>query len=201
MPSSASLLLIAGFGAFGLAAASLYVFYNGRAAIERPDAGVKHDAPFYLLVPDTALPDASIDASIDAGEPASEPDAAVLDAAEPAAHAVPHAAIDAPRPTAPRDAGLPRPPRAPVALPKRVDAGPVRSAGTATLTIGANPWGTVLLDGRKIGRTPIEHLSVPAGRHVIEVSFGGEDPPRTQRYTVELADGEAKDLLADFTRP
>ena len=83
----------------------------------------------------------------------------------------------------------------------RNDAGPARPAGNASLTIGANPWGNVLLDGRKIGRTPIEHLSVSAGHHIIEVIFAGEDPPRSQKYTVVLSDGEAKDVLADFTRP
>jgi hypothetical protein len=59
----------------------------------------------------------------------------------------------------------------------------------------------VLLDGKRIGRTPIERLSVPAGRHLVEVTFAGEDPPRTLRYTIDLTDGEARDVLADFTRP
>jgi hypothetical protein len=88
-----------------------------------------------------------------------------------------------------------------VDLPVRIDAGIAHPTGTATLTVGASPWGTVLLDGRKIGRTPIEHLSVPAGRHLIEVTFSGEDPPRTLKYPVELSDGEARDILADFTKP
>jgi hypothetical protein len=86
-------------------------------------------------------------------------------------------------------------------LSPRPDAGPARPTGTATLTIGANPWGNVLLDGKRIGRTPIEHLSVPAGHHVIEVIFAGEDPPRSQKYTVDLTDGDTKDVLADFTKP
>jgi hypothetical protein len=42
---------------------------------------------------------------------------------------------------------------------------------------------------------------VPAGHHVISVTFGGEDPPRTLSYTIDLGNGETKDLVADFTRP
>jgi hypothetical protein len=114
------------------------------------------------------------------------------------------AAIDA-HPAEPRHDAGPRPLRTdagdPGELTTRIDAGPAHPAGTATLTIGANPWGNVLLDGKKIGRTPIEHLSVPAGHHVVEVIFGGEDPPRSQRFPLDLADGDARDVLADFTKP
>jgi len=198
MPSAAGLLVIAGFGAFGLAAASVYVFYNGRAAVERPDAAPRRDAPFYMLEPDAAVP---IDAAaVDAAVPdATVPD---LDTAAPAARPRGAPSPAGVRP-APHDAG-PRPPRPDARATERaprVDASPARSGGSATLTIGANPWGNVLLDGKRIGRTPIEHLAVPAGHHVVDVIFGGEDPPRTLRYTVDVADGETKDVLADFTKP
>jgi hypothetical protein len=59
----------------------------------------------------------------------------------------------------------------------------------------------VLLDGKPLGRTPIDHVSVPAGHHVVSVTFGGEDPPRTLSYPIDLAPAEAKDVFADFTRP
>jgi hypothetical protein len=42
---------------------------------------------------------------------------------------------------------------------------------------------------------------VPAGHHVVTVTFGGEDPPRTLSYPIDLAPGDTKDLFADFTRP
>jgi len=191
MPPAASLLLLAGFGALGLAAAAVYVFYQGRGAVLRPDAAPRHDAPFYLLEPD-ATP-----ATSPTGDAAEPP----IDAAE---HAISATATDAPPSEAPRDAGvrLPRPDaREPGELTTRLDAGAARPPGNATLTIGANPWGNVLLDGKPIGRTPIDRLSVPAGHHVVQVIFGGEDPPRTLSYTIDLAGGEAKDLLADFTKP
>jgi serine/threonine-protein kinase len=211
LPSAAGLLVLAGIGAMGLAGAAVYVFYNGRAAVERPDAAPKYDAPFYMLP----------DAATNAVEPAAAPpsDAAALPATGSADRAaLPREPGTRPpryvRPGAPREPGSPRDPRpdAPrdaatrsVRVTGSADAGaaPVAgyATGTALLTIGANPWGNVLLDGKRIGRTPIEHLSVAAGHHIVEVTFAGEDPPRTLRYPVDLADGDAKDVLADFTRP
>jgi serine/threonine-protein kinase len=198
MPPTASLLLLAGFGAFGLAAASVYVFYKGRGAVLRPDAAPRRDAPFYLIEPDAAP---AIDAPVtEAAAPALDAAEPPLDGAEPVRPTTTDARSIEPR----HDAGI-RPPRPgagePGELPPRIDAGPPRPTGTATLTVGANPWGNVLLDGKQLGRTPLDHLSVPAGHHLVTVIFGGEDPPRTLSYTIDLASGEAKDLLADFTKP
>jgi serine/threonine protein kinase len=185
------LLVAAGFGAIFLGAAAVYAFYQRGGIVERPDAARRRDAQLDLTAP-AAGPEAI--SAADAGSASG--------AAEPPPDG--GAATDV-RPTSPRhDAGI----RAgrpdahdPAELTARVDAGSPRPTGNATLTIGANPWGNVLLDGKKIGRTPIEHLSVPAGHHVIEVVFAGEDPPRSQKYTVDLSDGDARDVLADFTKP
>lgn len=80
-----------------------------------------------------------------------------------------------------------------------VDAAPAIK-GTATLKVGANPWGEVLVDGTPRGRTPLE-LTLPAGKHVVEVVFKGEDPPRTSKKTVELSPNETETVEADFTKP
>ncbi|HSJ99660.1 MAG TPA: PEGA domain-containing protein, partial [Kofleriaceae bacterium] len=106
---------------------------------------------------------------------------------------------------APDDAG-PRPPRpppddaAPLSTPPAAPHDAARPAGDATLVIGANPWGDIYIDGVRKGRTPTT-LVVPAGRHAVEVVFGGEDPPRTKRFSVELRAGQTQQLDADFTRP
>ena len=42
---------------------------------------------------------------------------------------------------------------------------------------------------------------MPAGHHVVEVIFGGEDPPRSQKFPLDLGDGDTRDVLADFTKP
>lgn len=209
MPPTGSLLVLAGVGALGLAAASVYVFYQGRGAVLRPDAG-RRDAPQSLLEPDAASLPVPVPVTvpvpvpvtvIDAGSPPTDDAEPPADAARPL---LPATAVDAHPAELRHDAGTrPLLPDAhePGELTTRIDAGAARSAGTATLTIGANPWGNVLLDGKKIGRTPIEHLSVPAGHHVVEVIFGGEDPPRSQKFPLDLADGDTRDVLADFTKP
>jgi serine/threonine protein kinase len=199
MPPSGSLLVIAGLGALGLAAASVYVFYQGRSAVERPDAPPRGDARPSLLEPDAAPPGDALPA--DAAEPPVDAAEPAVDAAPPLVHPP---AVDAGLAAPRHDAGA-RPPRPdardPGELLPRIDAGALRPAGNATLTIGANPWGNVLLDGKRIGRTPIERLSVPAGHHVVEVIFGGEDPPRSQKFPLDLADGDTRDVQADFTHP
>src|SRR4029079_12837312 len=54
MPPSTSVLMIAGLGAFGLAAAAVYVFYKGRGAALQPDAAPRYDARFDRLEPEAA---------------------------------------------------------------------------------------------------------------------------------------------------
>jgi hypothetical protein len=74
-----------------------------------------------------------------------------------------------------------------------------RAVGNGLLKIGANPWGEVIVDGITRGRTPLE-LTLPAGKHTIEIVFKGEDPPLTQKKTVELKSGETQSVDADFTK-
>ena len=47
--------------------------------------------------------------------------------------------------------------------------------------------------------TPIE-TTLPAGKHVIEVIYKGEDPPRTHKQNVDLSNGETETVVADFTK-
>ena len=116
-------------------------------------------------------------ASIDA----EAPDAAPADAPPDA----PAAPLDAPART---DA----PPRAPP-----VDAAP--AARTGTLKVGADPWGEVFLDGRRLGRAP-NAWQVPAGRHQVEVVFPSDEGEVRRRFDVDVpAGGQAAPLFADFT--
>jgi serine/threonine protein kinase len=174
-----ALLLIAGIGATVLSAAAIWVFMKGRDAVLAADAA----APL----------DAAID--VDGAELA---DAQVVDAAPPV-DALASAVVDADT-TPPRDAG-PKLPRdaAPTSVP--VDASTtVRPTGTATLKVGADPWGEVVVDGVPKGRAPLT-LQVAAGKHQVEVVFAGEDPPRKKTYTIEVTANATEDLFADFTKP
>jgi len=191
---SRSILILAGLGAIALAIASIIVFMRGREAVLAPDAAPKEDAPFYMLADAGTAPDAP---AVDAAPPidaATEPDAvaaAVADAAP-----VRDAGVLAPRDAVPARDADELPPLDAGARP-RVDAA---ATGTATLNIGADPWGEIVIDGTKRGRTP-KTLEVSAGPHTIEIVFAGEDPPRTKSFSVDLADGATKDLVADFTKP
>ncbi len=79
-----------------------------------------------------------------------------------------------------------------VALDAAVDAAP-RPTGTATLVVGADPWGEIVVDNEPRGNTP-GTLVVPAGRHVVQVIYRGVDPPKTRTYTVDLLAGETNHL-------
>jgi serine/threonine-protein kinase len=80
-----------------------------------------------------------------------------------------------------------------VHLPK--DPGP--PLATATLNLGADPWGEIYIDGKSYGHTP-KQIPVSAGHHDVEIVFPAETPPRKQTFAVDLAAGETKSLAADF---
>lgn len=150
------------------------------------DAAPSRDAGVLAATPDA-------DVATD-GNAVAAPDAAV--AAPDAVVAAPDAAVAAPprpdaRPT------RPRPDARPVdARPASPDAA---TASPATIKVGANPWGEVLLDGRPVGRTPLS-LPVAPGRHEVEVVFPVVTPARREIYRLELSAGEVRAVLADFSR-
>ena len=71
------------------------------------------------------------------------------------------------------------------------------NAGTATLTIGADPWGDIY-DRRQTVRPHAAQGPVPAGHHTVEIVFPAESPPRKQTFAVDATAGETKPLQADF---
>jgi len=175
------LLVAAGFGMIALTIAAVYVFVRGRDAVLASDA-----AP---IATDAGALDATAGMVDDAAEP-TLPDVQ-LDAA-PATIVAIDAAVRAAADAAP-------PPRDAAPLP--IDANAiVRPAGIATLKIGADPWGEVLVDGVRKGRAPLT-LQVTAGKHVVEVVFAGEDPPRKKSFPIEVSADATQDVFADFTKP
>lgn len=71
------------------------------------------------------------------------------------------------------------------------------SAETGMLSIMARPWSEVLLDGRRVGRTPLMSLDVPAGRHVIHLLPRGQRPG--QRRVVRVRSNSVTPVSVDFT--
>ena len=170
-PPSGVVLVIAGFGVIALSIAAVYVFYNGRDRVLRADAGPR-EAATYGRAP---------------------VDAAFEDAPEPALDAMP---ADA---GGPNDAA--RRTRNATAIHLAIDAGvsidAARSGGTATLKVGADPWGKVYVDGKLFGTAPNDFV-VATGHHLVEIVFDAETPPRRQTFSVDLGIGEVHPLQADF---
>ena len=85
---------------------------------------------------------------------------------------------------------------APAAEP---DAGLARSPAPGPpglLTVDATPWGTVSLDGRPIGETPLANVKGPAGSHQLLVR--NPDTGRVERRTVKIESGRATALKVDL---
>ncbi|HEY5934885.1 MAG TPA: protein kinase [Kofleriaceae bacterium] len=174
-PPSRGLLVIAAIGTIAVGVIALVMFLKSRESMLGPDAAPKLDRPFYFDEPDAR--GAAVDAPALGSNPATDGGVdAVIDAPVGLADAGPRN----------RDGGAATP-----------DAGP-KIAGIAKLKIGADPWGEIYIDGTARGRTPAV-LEVPAGKHVVEIVYRGEDPPKKKSFTVDLAADETKPLQADFT--
>ncbi|MBV8758761.1 MAG: serine/threonine protein kinase [Deltaproteobacteria bacterium] len=168
-PPSRAALVVLGLGGLALGGGALYVFYQGRSAVLGRDAAV-----------DAAIDAGRVDAAIDApGDAAGD------------------AAPDAPQPA---DAPVTRPDaavRMTIDAAVAHDAAPADAAGTATLTVGADPWGNITIDGKSYGQTP-KTITVAAGHHMVEIVFPAESPPRKQTFAIDVTAGETKPIQADF---
>jgi hypothetical protein len=125
-----------------------------------------------------ATASAPIAASLPAPAPSTAPLAPTLTAAPPArvvAHAPSHPRHVEPRPS-----------------PSRSDEEP------ATLDVNATPWAHVRVDGAPRGETPLLGLSLPAGRHTLELS---NEPLGVHReLTLTLRPGEHARRVEDLSR-
>ncbi|HUJ60400.1 MAG TPA: serine/threonine-protein kinase [Kofleriaceae bacterium] len=168
---SRAVLIVIGLGGLALAAAAVFVFFRGRAAVLRPDAAIERDAPAIVAPQPDAAPAPPIDAS-----------APPADAPEPAADAAIH--------HAPRDAAIAR---------VHVDASAAVPAATGTLAIGAVgvAYGDIYVDGQKLGNTP-KQLVLPVGHHTVEVVDPNASPPRKQTFAIDVKVGEPAHVVADF---
>jgi eukaryotic-like serine/threonine-protein kinase len=171
---------------------------SGDVALAAVDGGARPDARPRRPFLDAAPPRPPVDA-----RPTSDARMPRQDARPPVdARPVP-SPLDA-RPTDARLMPAPHDARVDARQPTRFDARrpeprpEPRSTGTSQIKVGANPWGEVYLDGKLAGRTPMT-LTVPAGRHEIEVAFPVGDPPRRETYRLDLDAGETRSVLADFT--
>jgi hypothetical protein len=78
-------------------------------------------------------------------------------------------------------------------------AGARRAKRPAFVELAITPWGELIVDGERKGRTPpLERLEVTPGRHTIEIR-SGPNPPVT--LNVDLAAGENITVRHEFPMP
>ncbi|MCC6999475.1 MAG: protein kinase [Deltaproteobacteria bacterium] len=181
----APLLIVGAIAAAALGAVGVMLLRPARSSGRTPGAPV--DAAPLVDTP-------AIDAAV-AGLAVS-PDAApsALPAPAPDA-ATPGARSDAGPPPRRRDAGTSAP---------RPDAETPSPSGSATLTVGANPYGAVTVDGTRRGETPARNLPLSAGTHRVKVVCPADACPPAGRdfsFSVTLSAGEVATRAVDFTGP
>ena len=66
------------------------------------------------------------------------------------------------------------------------------------VNFNAQPWAEVLVDGRRLGETPLGNVALPAGRH--EILFRNPELGE-RRQTVLIRSGESTRVAVDFSRP
>ncbi|MCC7384093.1 MAG: serine/threonine protein kinase [Deltaproteobacteria bacterium] len=136
-----------------------------------------------LLVGGWVVGSRSSEADLNAPEaptaaPSSTPVAAVPPSSPPAPvsdRALEQAAVNALEPSvpSPKRRGSPARKRAKARAPVRATP-PSSVSATGELSIDSEPWSYVRIGGRAMGPTPIAHLALPAGRHLVAL----ENPDR-----------------------
>ncbi len=176
--------------AFFLVVVAVWVIANRRPAPD-PFAEVESELPADEDLPDErvrpAAPSFAPEASTpEGGSPTPGPPPAPVHESPPVARR------QAPTPPAPA-AATPSPPRA----PRRSEPSPAAvEEGTGLLTVNSYPWAEVLLDGRRIGNTPVLGRTLDSGAHTIRLEFSvpgpdGEVPdPVEKSVVVEVGEHE-----------
>jgi serine/threonine-protein kinase len=82
--------------------------------------------------------------------------------------------------------------------PKREHAGAAAPARKGTVAVFVKPWAKVSVDGVLVGQTPLPHVELTAGHHVIELA--NPKLGRRERVTVTIHPGENPEVRRDFTR-
>jgi hypothetical protein len=65
------------------------------------------------------------------------------------------------------------------------------------LQISVRPWGTVSVDGRVIGETPLDKIPLRVGSHAVRVEHKDYQPLEGQ---VTIRPGETSKVSFDFTK-
>jgi hypothetical protein len=63
------------------------------------------------------------------------------------------------------------------------------------LQVAVRPWGTVIIDGKVVGDTPLDRVPLAPGSHVVRVRHPGYEPVER---AVTIRSGETAKLLVDL---
>jgi serine/threonine protein kinase len=180
------------------AAALAYVALRSPAPATLPSATPPSVAAPVTTVPPTTVPPSTVPAvPVDA-----RPGVAVPTPIPTAVRPSPSPAARVPRPPSPVVAATVAPPPTvaamppattlPAAPPSTVAAVP---AGPGLLQMVVKPWGEVTIDGRLMGTTPLDRMTLPAGPHAVSVRHPLYEPWEG-RVTVRA--GQTERLVVDF---
>jgi serine/threonine-protein kinase len=104
-----------------------------------------------------------------------------------------------PAPESPRGAAIiaasPSLTAAPATNPSAAPSAISASSEPGMLQVVVRPWGTVAIDGKPMGETPLEKLRLAPGPHVIRVRHPAYEP---WERTVVVRSGETDRILVDF---
>jgi serine/threonine-protein kinase len=96
--------------------------------------------------------------------------------------------VTATRPATPAPTPVPAPPTTAAALPAVAE-------GPGLLQVAVKPWGEVAVDGRVVGTTPIDRITLPAGAHTVRVRHPLYEP---WERTVTIRAGQLERVLVDL---
>jgi serine/threonine-protein kinase len=119
-----------------------------------------------------------------------------------------------PEPVSTRPTPMPRPTRAPTALtsaPPTLMAAAVTAPATTAppttlpaaaaepglLQLAVRPWAEVRIDGKLVGTTPLDRISLPPGEHVVALRHPAFEP---LTRTVGIQSGEVAKLVVDLAK-
>jgi serine/threonine-protein kinase len=69
-------------------------------------------------------------------------------------------------------------------------------AGQGYLQVNSRPWAEVIIDGRRVGNTPVVRIALAPGAHFVTLVSPSTGTRRTQR--VQIRAGETTRLMVDL---
>ena len=182
-----------------VAALALVFFMRRPSAVDAPPpTTVAAAAAMATLPPDTLAPPASVPAvPVDPRPAVSVPPASLAAAPRPSPAVSMRPSARPSRAPAAGTASSPIVAAAPVTAPAPPStlAAPAPPAGPGLLQVVVKPWGEVSVDGRSVGTTPLDRLTLASGAHTLTVRHPLYEPWEGR---VTIRAGQTERVVVDF---